>query len=101
MSVWQNEAWLSAILDPNRAVEPKYRRMSILTHEGSTIVGLKVRESDNRIEIINDQGALISLTRASIEEFRESEKSLMPEGFEKILTPVDMASIITFLRKSR
>ena len=101
LSVWQNEAWLSAILDPNKAVEPKYRRMSILTHEGSTIVGLKVRESDDRIEIINDQGALISLTRASIEEFRESEKSLMPEGFEKILTPVDMASIVTFLRKSR
>ncbi len=101
LSVWQNEAWLSAILDPNKSVEPKYRRMSILTHEGSTIIGLKVRESDDRIEILNDQGTLISLTLASIEEIRESEKSLMPEGFEKILKPGDMASIITFLRKSR
>ncbi len=101
LAVWQNEAWLSAILDPNKAVEPKYRRMSILTNEGNTIIGLKVRENEDRVEIANDQGAMISLTRASIEEIRESEKSLMPEGFEKVLTPVDMASIITFLRKSR
>ena len=75
--------------------------MSVLTHEGNTIIGLKVRESDDRVELINDQGALISLTRGSIEEIRESDKSLMPEGFEKVLTPVDMASIITFIRKSR
>ncbi|HUP82263.1 MAG TPA: c-type cytochrome, partial [Pirellula sp.] len=101
LSAWKNEAWLSAILDPNRAVEAKYRRMSILTNDGSTIVGLKVRESEDRIEIINDQGALINLALASIEEMRESEKSLMPEGFEKVLTPEDLASVVTFIRKSR
>ena len=101
LSAWQNEAWLSAILDPNRVVEPKYRRMSILTHDGITIVGLKVRENEERIELVNDQGNVISLTRASIEEVRESEKSLMPEGFEKILTPEDMASVVTFIRKAR
>ena len=101
LSVWQNDAWLSAILDPNKAVEPKYRRMSILTAEGSTHIGLKVRETEERIEIVNDQGALISLARSSIEEMRESEKSLMPEGFEKVLTPEDVASLVTFIRKSR
>ena len=101
LSIWKNEAWLSAILDPNRSVEAKYRRISILSIDGSTIVGLKVRESEDRIEIVNDQGSLISMTRASIEEMRESEKSLMPEGFEKVLTPEDMASVVTFIRKSR
>ena len=101
LSAWKNDAWLSAILDPNRAVEAKYRRMSILTNDGSTIVGLKVRESEDRIEIINDQGVLINLARGSIEEMRESEKSLMPEGFEKVLTPEDMASVVTFIRKSK
>ena len=101
LSAWQNEAWLSAILDPNKTVEPKYRRMSILTNDGITIVGLKVRENEERIELVNDQGNLISLTRGSIEEVRESEKSLMPEGFEKILTPEDMASVVTFIRKAR
>jgi putative membrane-bound dehydrogenase-like protein len=101
LSVWQNDAWLSAILDPNKAVEPKYRRMSILTTEGSTLIGLKVRETEERIEIVNDQGALVSLSRNSIEEMRESEKSLMPEGFEKVLTPEDVASLVTYIRKLR
>ena len=75
--------------------------MSILTTEGSTLIGLKVRETEERIEIVNDQGELISLARSSIEEMRESEKSLMPEGFEKVLTPEDVASLVTFIRKSR
>ena len=101
LSVWQNDTWLSAILDPNKAVEPKYRRMSILTNEGSTLIGLKVRETEQQIEIVNDQGALISLVRTSIEEMRESEKSLMPEGFEKVLTPEDVASLVTFIRKAK
>jgi putative membrane-bound dehydrogenase-like protein len=100
LSVWQNEAWLSAILDPNKAVESKYRRLSILTHDGITIVGLKARENEDSIELVNDQGALIRLPRSSIDTLRESEKSLMPEGFEKVLTPDDLASVVTFIRKS-
>ena len=100
LSVWQNEAWISAILDPNKAVEAKYRRLSILTLDGTTIVGLKARENKDSIEIVNDQGALIRLTRSSIDEMRESEKSLMPEGFEKVLTPDDLASVVTFIRKT-
>ena len=100
LSVWQNEAWISAILDPNRALEAKYRRLMILTQDGSTIVGLKARENEDSIEIVNDQGALIRLARDSIAEMRESEKSLMPEGFEKVLTPNDLASVVTFVRKS-
>ena len=100
LSVWQNEAWISAILDPNRALEAKYRRLVILTQDGSTIVGLKARENEDSIEIVNDQGALIRLARDSIAEMRESEKSLMPEGFEKVLTPSELASVVTFIRKS-
>ena len=101
LSFWQNDAWLSGILDPNKTVEPKYRRMSVLTNEGSILVGLKVRETDEHIEIVNDQGTLTRLPRSSIDEIRESEKSLMPEGFEKVLTPDEVASIVTFIRKSR
>ena len=98
---WKNDAWLTAIFDPNKTVEAKYRRVNILTQDGKTIVGLKVRDSEESIEIVNDQGQLISLTRESIDELRESDKSLMPEGFEKILKPEDVASLVTYLRKMR
>jgi putative heme-binding domain-containing protein len=98
---WKNDAWLTAIFDPNKTVEAKYRRVNILTQDGKTIVGLKVRDSEESIEIVNDQGQLISLARESIDELRESDKSLMPEGFEKILKPEDVASLVTYLRKMR
>jgi putative heme-binding domain-containing protein len=56
---WKNDAWLTAIFDPNKTVEAKYRRVNILTQDGKTIVGLKVRDGEESIEIVNDQGQLI------------------------------------------
>lgn len=101
LSGWKNDAWLSAILDPNRSVEAKYRRMNIRTTDGQTLVGLKIAESDDTIEIINDQGQLISLDKGDVEDTRESEKSLMPEGFERVLPPEDVASVVAYLRKAK
>ncbi|MEQ1829443.1 MAG: PVC-type heme-binding CxxCH protein [Pirellula sp.] len=97
---WKNDAWLSAIFDPNRAVEPKYRRVLILTVDAQTMVGLKLRETETAVDFINEQGQMFSLPRASIDQLRESNKSLMPEGFEKIMTPEDTASVISFLRSN-
>jgi len=97
---WKNDAWLTAIFDPNRSVEAKYRRIQIRTDDGQTLVGLKIRESNETIELVNDQGQLISLSRGVIDEIRESEKSLMPEGFEKVLKPDEVASLVSYLRST-
>jgi putative membrane-bound dehydrogenase-like protein len=99
LSGWVNEAWLTAIFDPNRAVEAKYRRVTVSTEDGQIRSGLKVRENSDTIDFVNDQGQLYSLPRAHIDQIKESEKSLMPEGFEKVLTPDDVVNIISFLRK--
>ncbi len=101
LSNWKNEAWVVGILDPNQAVEPKYRRSSLRTEDGKTLTGIIVHEDELGFELVNDQGVKQFFARESIEESRMSNKSLMPEGLERILSPEDVASIVGHLRKLR
>ena len=97
---WTNEAWAIAILDPNRSVEEKYWVFQARTHEGQVLTGLKLREDESSIEWVDSNGRIENLNKADIAEFRESERSLMPEGFEQLLSPEEIAGIISYLRSS-
>ncbi|MEI8213774.1 MAG: neutral/alkaline non-lysosomal ceramidase N-terminal domain-containing protein [Planctomycetota bacterium] len=98
---WTNEAWLTAILDPNRAVEEKYRSFQGKTEDGELITGLKLREDESSIEWVNTAGRVNRLDKSQWIEFQVSEKSLMPEGFEQLLKPEELAGIIRYLRSEK
>jgi putative heme-binding domain-containing protein len=95
---WTNEAWMTAILDPHRSVEEKYWAFQAKTEDGDIITGLKVREDENTIEWVNSAGRLERSPKSEWTEFRMSKLSLMPEGFEQIVAPEEMAGIIAYLR---
>lgn len=97
---WTNEAWAIAILDPNRSVEEKYWVFQARTHEGQVFTGLKLREDESSLEWVDSNGRIENLNKADISEFRESERSLMPEGFEQLLSAEEIAGIISYLRSS-
>ncbi len=90
--------WLTAILDPNRAVEARYRRLSLLTDDGQVLVGLMRSETDNELTIAMADGKLVTLSKSSLERTEASDRSLMPEGFARFLPPDDMSDLLTFLR---
>jgi putative heme-binding domain-containing protein len=97
---WTNEAWAIAILDPNRSVEEKYWVFQARTHEGQVLTGLKLREDESSMEWVDSNGRIENLNKADISELRESERSLMPEGFEQLLSSEEIAGIISYLRSS-
>ena len=95
---WTNEAWMTAILDPNRSVEEKYWVFQARTEEGDLLTGLKLQEDDQSIQWVNSTGRIEVLQKAQISEFKMSNRSLMPEGFEQLLTAEEIAGIISYLR---
>lgn len=101
LSNWTNETWLTAILAPHRSVEEKYRSIQIQLNDGKTLVGLKTREDGNTIECITSDGKRESIDKGEISQLKESNLSLMPEGFERLLQPQDIADIVTYLRGRR
>jgi len=97
---WTNEAWMVAILDPNRSVEEKYWVFQARTEDGELLTGLKLREDESSIEWVNSNGRIESIEKSKMSEIKVSERSLMPEGFEQLLSPDEIAGIISYLRSS-
>ncbi|AMV30947.1 Neutral/alkaline non-lysosomal ceramidase [Pirellula sp. SH-Sr6A] len=97
---WTNDAWVTSIIDPSRSVDTKYKRVSYRTEDDEILSGLKVRETDQSIEIIGTDGRIRAIERSRIAEEKESNLSLMPDGFEKSLDAQQIANLIKYLRSS-
>ncbi len=91
--------WLiTAILDPNQAVEARYRAWSITLKSGDTLDGLISTETANNIVLRVAGGAEHAILRTDIKTMSQSKLSLMPTGFESALKPQDMADLLRWLR---
>jgi putative heme-binding domain-containing protein len=92
---------LIAILDPNRAVEPRYVNYVAQTNDGDTHTGILVSELDNAVKLLGPGGAFVSVPRRELKELRSSQTSLMPEGLESGMTAQDLADLFTFVQTAR
>jgi putative membrane-bound dehydrogenase-like protein len=88
---------LRAILDPNSAVEDKYRNYLFSLKDGRSISGVIESESSNQINVANADGKRLTLLRSDIEMLRSTPQSFMPEGFEKDISAKEMSQLLQFL----
>ncbi len=91
-------ALLTSLLDPNRAVEAKYRGYAAVTTDGRVLTGLILRESAGSITLAGADGRTVELLRKEIETLQDTGKSFMPEGLERDLSPQDVTDVIAFVR---
>ena len=97
MAVHPKAEILVNVLDPNRSVESNFRTYQILTVDGAVVTGMLAGESANSLRLINTQGKQEQVLREDIEQMNSSSKSLMPEGFESLMTKQEMADLLAFL----
>ncbi len=95
------EAMLVAILDPNRAVEDKYRGYVAVTNDGRVITGTISAETSTTVTLLALEGKKSVLLRNEIEELVPSGKSLMPEGMEQTLSQQDVADLLAYLGQTQ
>ena len=96
-----DESLLTAILDPNRAVEARFVRYHAWTKAGLQFSGLLARETGNDVTLMDDEGLEHVILRSELEELRSSSLSAMPEGFEEAMTTSEFADLLAFLREFR
>jgi putative membrane-bound dehydrogenase-like protein len=97
MAVHPKSHLLTDILDPSRNVEGNYRQYVLSTRAGKTFSGLLASESKTAVELLDAQGKRHSILREDIDELQASNKSLMPEGFEKQIPRNDLTNLLEFL----
>lgn len=91
------DAFLTAILDPNREVDARYAAYTAAVVDGRVVTGLIAAETGNAITLKRQEGVLDVLLRADLEELKTNGQSLMPEGLENDLKPNDLSDLIAYL----
>lgn len=89
---------LTAIFDPNAAIEDRYRAQTLKLKSGTEISGLISTETANNVVLRVPGGTDLPILRSDIVSQKASNKSLMPEGMETVLTPQATADLLAWLR---
>jgi len=95
------EAMLTALLDPNQAVEDKFLDYAVITTDGRSLSGMLISETGTSITLAGQEGKQVLLPRSAVDEMQSTGKSLMPEGLEKDLKPQDLADLIGYVGAQR
>ncbi|NNE01479.1 MAG: c-type cytochrome [Pirellulaceae bacterium] len=90
-------ALLTAILDPNEAVEDKYRSYNVLESDGTVTLGMIAEETSVAIKMLMNEGKTKSILRDEIQQLKSTGKSLMPEELHTVISVAQMSDLIAFL----
>ncbi|NRB43503.1 MAG: HEAT repeat domain-containing protein [Verrucomicrobiales bacterium] len=96
-SIRKEQDLLEAIIFPSSTVVNGYENYIIQTHEGNTHLGIIQHESSDSIYVSNANGIKELVMRKKIKSVTRSPISLMPAGFEGLLTDQDLSDLIAFL----
>jgi len=88
---------LQKMLDPNRSVEGNYRQYTVTTKAGRVFNGLLASETKTAIEVVDTEAKRHVILREDIDEMLASNRTIMPEGFEKQLSKDDIVNVLEFL----
>lgn len=91
--------FLTAILDPNAAIEPKFIAYNVDTRDDRALTGLVIDETATGFTLAQANGVSDKLLRSAVKTLRPSPLSLMPEGLEAALPPPAMADLLAWLRE--
>ncbi|MBP85610.1 MAG: dehydrogenase [Planctomycetaceae bacterium] len=91
------EGMLTTILDPNREVDARYIAWTAIDQQGRSMTGIIAEETSSSVRLREANGKEHTIVRADLDELRSTERSIMPEGLERDLTPQDMADVLAYV----
>jgi putative heme-binding domain-containing protein len=99
MAAHPKEELIIHIFDPSRSVEGNFRVYSVTTLDGKVFTGMLASETRTTLEIVDSEAKRFTIQRANVEALTGSNKSLMPEGFEKQLKEPEIVDLLEFLAR--
>ena len=90
------EALERSLLDPSGSMRPINRPVRAVTRDNRTITGRRVNEDTYTVQIVTDQGRLVSLTKAELRDWSVGTTSAMP-SYKDRLRPGELADLVAYL----
>ncbi len=91
------EQLVVSVFDPSLVIGEAYKSMTVLTTDGLVLTGLLVEKTDQKVVLKLQGNKLETISTEDIEEIKQNEKSLMPEGIEEQMTRQEMADLFALL----
>jgi putative heme-binding domain-containing protein len=87
---------IESMLDPNAKVKEGYHTVIVVTDEGKTFSGIKVRQTDTQLILRDAEGVETAVALDTIDE-QVNGTSLMPAGLSDKLTHQELVDVVRFM----
>jgi putative membrane-bound dehydrogenase-like protein len=94
------ESVLFNVLAPNAEVDPRFMEYVVATSDGQVISGVVAGETPTAVTLRGPENKVTTVLRVDIDDIHSTGKSLMPEGFEKVIDKKSMGNLIGFLQQA-
>jgi putative membrane-bound dehydrogenase-like protein len=88
---------ISSILEPSRQIASGYAAERLWTTDGRQFTGKIVLERGGKLVLVEGSGERVVLPSESIAGRTALDASVMPDGYDALLTARELADIVTFL----
>jgi cytochrome c oxidase cbb3-type subunit 3 len=95
----RNLAHIRDALTKPRPLAKAYRSVKLTTADGRTLSGIAKNEDAFSIQLLGRDHKIYLLDRAELREVIHEEKSIMPDDYDKTLTPLELRDLLAYLSR--
>jgi putative heme-binding domain-containing protein len=89
---------LVSLVDPSGTIRKEYQPLVVHLRDGRTLTGLVAGQTPDAITLVDSKNERSSIARAEIDEVKEAQASLMPEGLYKLLDPEQLRDLFSYVQ---
>ena len=89
---------LEAIVFPSASFVRSYEPMTVKLKAGGELIGILRSETSDAVVVATAPGVEQRLARAEVADLQPGAVSLMPQGFDQVLSRQDLSDLVTFLK---
>jgi putative heme-binding domain-containing protein len=90
-----------AVLAPENSIAEGFRRIALTTRDGRRIEGTLKNEDNFSVQLMAQDGELMTFARHQVAQTRVEKRSWMPADFGQRLSPDDLQNLLSFLDRQR
>lgn len=88
---------MRAIVDPNADIAKGFETVVVETKDGRILRGIAAGEDDSEINLIRDDGRILSVRKRSVAETSKAAQSAMPADLARQMSLFDLRDLVEYL----
>jgi hypothetical protein len=92
---------LEAIVRPSASFVRSYEPSIVVTDDGRSFQGVVREETGGALAVQTSATTLERVPREAVESIEPGRVSIMPQGYDRLLSPQELADLVAFLHRAK